>query len=73
MLRSGVSAFTCPTCSHANYNPIVETTDGGTDIVVCDQCGQQVSRRLIADHQDRAERARRKMINEWAGWGVDVV
>jgi transcription elongation factor Elf1 len=70
--RSYTSAFTCR-CGHANSNPVVSKTKGGTPVAICDECGLRVSRQLIADVQDRRERERRAAINEWAGWGVDVI
>jgi transcription elongation factor Elf1 len=71
--RSYASAFKCPRCEHENRHPVVTETPAGTPVAICDDCGTEVSRRLIADAQDRYERARRKAINDWAGWGTDVV
>lgn len=71
--RSYSSAFKCPTCDHENRNPVVGETEGGTPIAICDECSTQVSRQLIAEIQDATERARRRAINDWLGWGTDVV
>lgn len=40
--------FRCPECEHKNYWPAATKTDSGTVIVVCENCGQEVSARLIA-------------------------
>lgn len=39
--------FTCPTCGHENRYPKAGQTEGGTPMVVCGECGQQVSQNVV--------------------------
>lgn len=57
-------SFTCPRCGHSNPHPREDVTAGGTEIVICDECGLGVSRRVVSD----ALVEREKSIMRWAGW-----
>lgn len=67
MERSYASPFKC-VCGHENRNPLVSSTEGGTDVAICDGCGLKVSRRLIADLNQRRDMQREASLMRWAGW-----
>lgn len=66
--RSYSAAFGCPECGYENGQPQLDKTEDGTPVAICDGCGLQVSRQIIAEAQQRDHERRQDAILRWAGW-----
>lgn len=64
--------FKCPDCDTENRNPKQGKTDSGTPVVDCSGCHIRVSMSMLDQLRWEQGEVRRKAINKFLGWGVDV-